>query len=122
MGETFAELRRRINADPARRAHVEEHKRAISLALALGRLRKDGTRPPAEGEAMTREGETTSLRAEHVSDSFLETLRTYVEALGGQLSVAAVFPDCTIDLLSLETEHTLDSSYVRDSPSLSQPA
>lgn len=37
---------------------------------------------------------------EHTPDIYLSTLRSYVEALGGQLEISAIFPEESISLLS----------------------
>lgn len=38
-------------------------------------------------------------RIEHEEDIYLSTLTDYIEALGGHLEVAAVFPDRTVKLM-----------------------
>jgi len=43
-------------------------------------------------------------RVEHEDDLYLSTLRSYVEALGGELQLRAVFEDGTVDLDVREPE------------------
>jgi hypothetical protein len=41
---------------------------------------------------------------EHQDDLYLSTLRSYIEALGGELQIRAVFEDETVDLDVRESE------------------
>jgi DNA-binding XRE family transcriptional regulator len=94
----FKELRAPIDADPVRRARVDDAKHAMREALALSELRasRDVTQQVlAEALDVTQPNVS---RIEHEDDVFLSTLRSYVEALGGRLEVRAVFDDLTADL------------------------
>jgi DNA-binding XRE family transcriptional regulator len=94
----FKELRAPIEADPVRRARVDDAKHAMREALALSELRasRDVTQQVlAEALDVTQPNVS---RIEHEDDVFLSTLRSYVEALGGRLEVRAVFDDLTVDL------------------------
>ena len=90
----FDELRKQIDADPARRANVEEHKTAM-----LGELRRklDLTQAiVADRLDVTQENISQIERGE--ADIRLSTLSRYVEALGGHLEVRAAFPEETVTL------------------------
>jgi len=90
----FDELRKQIDADPARRANVEEHKTAM-----LGELRRklDLTQAiVADRLDVTQENVSQIERGE--ADVRLSTLNRYVEALGGRLEVRAAFPQETVAL------------------------
>jgi DNA-binding Xre family transcriptional regulator len=88
----FNELRERARrGDPDWDAKVEEHKRAMEDAVALAELRQ--SRQVTQVELSERLGisQGNVSRLEARSDVYLSTLRSYVEALGGQLEIAAVF-------------------------------
>ena len=90
----FDDLRAQIDADPARRGRVEEHKAAM-----LGDLRRklDLTQViVAERLDVTQENVSQIERGE--ADVRLSTLSRYVEALGGRLEVRAAFPEQTVAL------------------------
>ena len=95
---SFKELKAPIEADPFRRARVDERKHAMRDVLALAGLRAS--------REVTQEGLADALgvsqpnisRIEHQNDAYLSTLRSYVEALGGRLEVRAVFDDQTVEL------------------------
>lgn len=90
----FDELRKHIDADPTRRARVEEHKQEM-----LGELRRklDLTQAVvADRLDVTQENVSQIERGE--ADVRLSTLSRYVEALGGRLEVRATFPEETVAL------------------------
>jgi DNA-binding Xre family transcriptional regulator len=88
----FNELRERARrSDPDWDAKVAEHKRAMEDAVALADLRE--SRQVTQVQLAERLGVSQSnvSRLEARSDVYLSTLRSYVEALGGYLEIAAVF-------------------------------
>lgn len=90
----FDELRKQIDADPARRANVEEHKTAMLSEL---RRKFDLTQAiVADRLDVTQENISQIERGE--ADVRLSTLSRYVEALGGHLEVRAAFPEETVAL------------------------
>src|ERR1700730_8965406 len=90
----FDDLRKHIDADPTRRARVEEHKQEM-----LGELRRklDLTQAVvADRLDVTQENISQIERGE--ADVRLSTLSRYVEALGGRLEIRAAFPEETVAL------------------------
>jgi DNA-binding XRE family transcriptional regulator len=98
----FDKLRKQIDADPARRANVEEHKTAMLSEL---RRKLDLTQAiVADRLDVTQENISQIERGE--ADVRLSTLSRYVEALGGHLEVRAAFPEETV-ALSVGTAATM---------------
>ncbi len=92
--KNFNELRERARArDPDWDANVAERQRAIEDALALAELRQSRhvTQVQLAEQLGISQGNVSRLEAR--SDVYLSTLRSYVEALGGHLEIAAVFGD-----------------------------
>lgn len=92
--KNFNVLRERARArDPEWEANVAERVRAIEDALALAQLRQSRNVTQVQlAEALgISQGNVSRLEAR--SDVYLSTLRSYVEALGGHLEIAAVFGD-----------------------------
>ena len=87
-----------LHADPVRHARIEEGKRALDVAIALGRLRerRGATQMAVAGALGTSQANVS--RIEHEGNLQLSTLREYIEALGGRLEIAAVFPDMRVEL------------------------
>lgn len=99
MAHSFRKLRESIDADPERRAQVEQIKRAMLDAIELTRLRE------ARGMTQREVAETLDVsqanisRIEHEDDLYLSTLTGYVAALGGRLELRAVFPDEIVEIV-----------------------
>lgn len=92
--KNFNELRERARArDPEWDRNVAERVRAIEDALALAQLRQSRhvTQVQLAETLGISQGNVSRLEAR--SDVYLSTLRSYVEALGGHLEIAAVFGD-----------------------------
>ena len=107
----FNQLRKQIDADPARRAKVEKHKAAM-----LGELRRqlDLTQAVvADRLDVTQENISQIERGE--ADVRLSTLSRYVEALGGRLEIRAAFPEETVSL-SVGTASTMRRRRTRGLP------
>ena len=92
--KNFNELRQRARrSDPDWDRNVAERQRAIEDALALAELRQSRhvTQVQLAEQLGISQGNVSRLEAR--SDVYLSTLRSYVEALGGHLEIAAVFDD-----------------------------
>lgn len=90
----FSELRdRAYRENPGMEQDVAAIKRAIEDALELAELRRRrGVTQVQLAERLgTSQGNVSTL--EHRVELYISTLREYVEALGGRLEIAAVFPD-----------------------------
>lgn len=89
----FSVLRDQIRSDPERAARVEEYRAAIEQALALAEMRRNrGLTQKQLAEAM-HVSQANVSRIERGEDAQISTIRKYVNALGGQLEIRAVFPD-----------------------------
>ncbi len=98
MSRKFRELSAVIDADPQRRARVEAHKRAIYVSIALAELRRQHKltqKALAERMGVTQARISQIEHGEHLE---LETIIAYVNALGGEVSLVAAFPDVTVPL------------------------
>lgn len=90
----FNELRQRARErDPDWEQNVAERQQAMQDALALAQLRHSRhiTQIQLADTLGISQGNVSRLEAR--SDAYLSTLRSYVEALGGHLEIAAVFGD-----------------------------
>ncbi|OFW74701.1 MAG: hypothetical protein A2Y55_08920 [Actinobacteria bacterium RBG_16_68_12] len=102
--KSFDDLRAPIDAEPVRRARVDEVKHARREVLALAELRENRqTTQQRLAEAM-HVTQANISRVEHQDDLYLSTLRGYIEALGGELQIRAVFEDGAVDLDVKEPE------------------
>jgi DNA-binding XRE family transcriptional regulator len=98
MTRRFAEIRARRGLDPGRRGRIEAHKRAMRDALALAELREARNATQVEMAGALGVSQANVSRIEYEEDIYLSALGNYVEALGGRLEIAAVFPDQVLRL------------------------
>jgi hypothetical protein len=98
MTKKFEELRRSVRSNPARRARVEQFKRAMDDAVHLAELRESRAVSQQElaGRMSLTQGRVSTI--ERSNDWYLSTLSGYVAALGGELKVTAVFDNDSIEL------------------------
>jgi DNA-binding Xre family transcriptional regulator len=91
----FSELAERARQrDPATwDANVAEYQRAMQDALALAELRHSRNITQIQLAAQLGITQGNVSRMEARSEIYLSTLRSYIEALGGHLEIAAVFGD-----------------------------
>ena len=94
----WSEITRRIDANPERRARVDEHKRAMRDAIALHEVRGARRMTQEEVAAALAVTQANVSRIERQDDLYLSTLGEYVAALGGRLELRAVFPDQVVAL------------------------
>ena len=99
MANKFTRLSDPIDRDPKRRARVDEHKRAMEVALELADAR--GGRGVSQTELAKRMkvSQANISRIEREGDIHLSTLAGYVGALGGTLKIEAVFSDRSVPLV-----------------------
>ena len=100
---SFSKLRAKIDADPERRARMDEKRKAYDVLIRLSELselrRERGLTQVELAEALgVSQPAISKLEAaasqDNVSgsDIFLSTLAGYIEALGGRLELHATFP------------------------------
>jgi transcriptional regulator with XRE-family HTH domain len=91
MGRTLSEM---INALPRqRRERVEARYRKIKDEVeSLGELRKAAGKAQAEIAATLKIKQPSVSKIEKQTDMYLSTLRSYVEAIGGELDLVVRLP------------------------------
>jgi DNA-binding transcriptional regulator YiaG len=92
----FKELSEPIEADPERAARIaRERAEAIAeiVEYTLGELRRARKITQDELARLMATTQPNVSRIERGGEMELSTLRSYVEALGGRLEIAAVFDD-----------------------------
>ena len=94
----WSEISSKLRSDPARRAQIEQGEQAIEIGLTISQLRE--ARHATQGYVAERMNVTQSnvSHFERNPNIFLRSLASYIEALGGQLEIRAVFPDQVVTL------------------------
>jgi DNA-binding XRE family transcriptional regulator len=94
----WSEISTKLRSDPERRARIEQREQAIEAELTISQLRE------ARGATQENVAERMNVTQSNVShfernpNIFLRSLADYVEALGGQLEIRAVFSDQVVTL------------------------
>jgi DNA-binding XRE family transcriptional regulator len=89
---------KRLADDPERRERLAIMQRAMEDMLALSEVRDRMDMTQKQVAETLGVSQANISRIEHEEDLYLSTLRDYVEALGGELQVKAVFEDQEIYL------------------------
>jgi DNA-binding XRE family transcriptional regulator len=94
---SFSELRAKIDADPERRARMDEKRKAYDVLLRLSELselrRERGLTQAELAEASSvSQPAISKIEVASGSDLLLTMLAGYIEALGGCLELHATFP------------------------------
>lgn len=91
MARKFAELRTAMS--PASRARSEARARKMLADLPLHELRKARGLSQAQLAAALNVQQPSIAKIEKRTDMYISTLRSHIEAMGGQLEVVARFPE-----------------------------
>lgn len=92
----WSELKNKMT--PERKARVDAAVRRELLAMELRELRQEAGKTQAELAEIAEMTQAELSKFERRDDHLLSTLRRYVEALGGDLEVVAVFDNKRIAL------------------------
>ena len=95
----FSELRAQTVRTPEAAATVEAYKSAMRDVLAIEELRAGRKLTQQQVAQALGVSQANVSQLEHQDNIYLKTLGSYVEALGGQLEIRAIFPDETVVLV-----------------------
>lgn len=92
----FSALKKKALEDPSAKRAYQRKKKELLEAVRLGELRQ--AREVTQNRLAESMNTTQSSisRMEKQTDLYISTLRSYVEAMGGKLEIAAVFPDSKV--------------------------
>lgn len=100
MAKKWAEIKE--NMSPERRARIEQRSRELLKEFRLEELRN------ARKLTQTQLAETMGLNQASISkierraDMYISTLSHFVQALGGELQITAVFPEGSVKISQFE--------------------
>ena len=95
----WSEIRTKIDADPERRARVDEGVRALRDGQALVALRTSLGLPEYDWPEEAEVSDEDTSPSEREEEIYVADLRAFVKAMGGRLEINAVFPDSTMTLV-----------------------
>ncbi len=100
MAKKFRDLRAKMA--PERQKRVRERAQALLAELPLQELRQ--ARRMTQEALAKRLGSQQALvsKLERRADMYISSLRTYIQALGGDLEIVARFPDGAVRITQFE--------------------
>jgi DNA-binding XRE family transcriptional regulator len=96
MARNFKELQAKMS--PERRERVERRVQQALREMALDELRSARQLTQAGLANILGVDQGSISKLEHRTDMYISTLRSYVEAMGGNLQIKAVFPDGEVQI------------------------
>lgn len=94
----FTELESEVLAEPERAQRVAAMEAAIEHALLLAEIRERRSLSQSDLAGVLGTSQARVSQLENQGDLYLSTLKRYIEALGGELEVAAVFDGERFDI------------------------
>lgn len=91
MAKKFSELTKAFS--PERRARIEARKAELRPEMDLAELRQALALTQSTLAEALGVGQAEVSKIEQRADVFVSTLRRFVQAMGGELEINAVFPD-----------------------------
>ena len=96
MAKKFAELRAKMS--PAARTQAEEKASAMLAEMPLNELRQARGLSQKMLAEVLHVQQPSIAKIEKRTDMYISTLRSHIEAMGGQLEVVAKFPDGAVKI------------------------
>jgi len=96
MAKKFSDLRARMS--PASRARAEAKARSMLAEMPLTELRQARGLSQKMLAELLHVQQPSIAKLEKRTDMYLSTLRSHIEAMGGQLEVIARFPDGAVKI------------------------
>src|SRR4051812_21141385 len=89
----WSQIKRQNPDSPERDARIAFYRRTMSNGMTLVQMRESRNTTQTTLAASIGVSQRRISQIEHSGNPNLETLRSYVQALGGELEVRAIFPD-----------------------------
>lgn len=96
MAKQFAQLRSRMSPESQARAQAKAH--AMLAEMPLNELRQARGLSQKMLAEVLHVQQPSIAKIEKRTDMYLSTLRSHIEAMGGQLEVIARFPDGAVKI------------------------
>ena len=103
MTRKYEELRNKVRARPGAAERVAARVAELEREASLAEIRKALELTQQQLAASLGLTQPGISRIENEADLFVSTLRNYVEALGGELEISAVFEDLKIPIKSFSS-------------------
>ncbi|MGD9021763.1 MAG: XRE family transcriptional regulator [Lysobacterales bacterium] len=99
MAKSIQNLRKKL--PPERQRRIDARTRQLHAELPLQKIRKVRHLSQEEVAKVLQVKQGTVSKLERRTDVYISTLRKYIEAMGGTLTIRAEFPEGPVDIVSL---------------------
>jgi len=96
----YRELRAKMS--PASRARAKKRAKEMLADMPLYEVRHAREMSQKRLAELLRINQASVSKLERRTDMYISTLRSFIEAMGGQLEIKAVFPDGDVRIIQLE--------------------
>ena len=100
MARKFSELRAKMSPAAQKRARARTDQLLVEMPLQELRAARAQTQEQLAKVLEVNQAAVSKL--EHRTDMYVSTLRSYIEAMGGQLDIIARFPDGQVRVAGFE--------------------
>jgi len=100
MAKNFRQLQAKLSPKARRRSEAKANRMIREMALDELRVARQLTQEQLAAQLKVRQPAIAKL--ERRADMYLSTLRSVIEAMGGELDVRAVFPDGSVRIKKLK--------------------
>lgn len=108
MARKYGELRARMS--PEARARAATRAKALLKEMPLHELRRARGLSQETLAAMLKVRQASISKLERRADMYISTLRSHIEAMGGELEIIARFPDGEVRISNFEDVATSDKA------------
>ena len=108
MAHKWSEIRRKLS--PEREEETRQYVKAVVQAVTLNQLREARSLTQANLASVLGVNQGSVSKMEKRADMYISTLRNFIQAMGGQLQIKAVFPEGEVEI-----EQFRDASRSEDS-------
>ena len=105
MARKFEELRRKMS--PEARARAEVHAAAMLAEMPLYELRQAQQLSQTQLAEVLHVNQAAISKLERRTDMYISTLRSYIQAMGGDLEIVAKFPDGEVKISNFGVDVTV---------------
>ena len=100
---------------PERRRRIEAMKRELLAEMPLHELRRARALTQKDLAETLNVNQPAIAKLEHRADVYVSSLRSYIEAVGGQLRIIAEFPEGEIAITNFSQAGEIESRQTADS-------
>ena len=101
MAHNWSDIRRTLS--PEQEEETRQYVRSVVEAVTLNQLREARSLTQANLAAILGVNQGSVSKMEKRTDMYVSTLRSFIQAMGGQLQITAVFPEGEVQIDQFES-------------------